>query len=95
MCIDWSSEDMEDLSDSVSSDPVHDIVDLISSLDDYHGVLTQLLQEKNLEGYTPFMAAVVYKVLMHMHTRTSTDSHKANSRIALSYHEIMTSIIIT
>ena len=52
------------MNDSVSSDPV-DIVALISSLDDYHGVLTQLLQEKNLEGYTPFMTAVVYKVSPH------------------------------
>ena len=68
MCVDWSSEELDDLSDSVSTDPVHDIVDLISSLDDYHGVLTQLLQERNLEGYTPFMAAVVYKVSTVDHT---------------------------
>lgn len=61
---------MDELSDSVSSDPVHDIVDLISSLDDYHGVLTQLLQERNLEGYTPFMAAVVCKVCARTHTHT-------------------------
>ena len=62
--LDWTSEDGDDLSDSVvvATDTANDIVDLISSLDDYHQVLIQLLQERNLEGYTPFMAAVVFKV---------------------------------
>lgn len=62
--LDWTSEDGEDLSDSVvvAMDTANSIVDLISSLDDYQQVLIQLLQERNLEGYTPFMAAVVFKV---------------------------------
>ena len=56
------SEEGEDFGDSlVAADTANDIVDLISSYLDYHEVLTQLLQEKNLDGYTPFMAAVVYK----------------------------------
>ena len=57
------SEEGEDFGDSlVAADTANDIVDLLSSYLDYHEVLTQLLQEKNLDGYTPFMAAVVYKV---------------------------------
>ena len=60
---DWMSEEGEDFSDSlVAADTANDIVDLISTYLDYHEVLTQLLQERNLDGYTPFVAAVVYKV---------------------------------
>ena len=60
---DWMSEEGEDFGDSlVAADTANDIVDLISSYLNYHEVLTQLLQERNLDGYTPFMAAVVYKV---------------------------------
>ena len=39
-----------------------DILHMLSSLEGCEEVLTQLLQQKNLEGYTPFMAAVAYKV---------------------------------
>lgn len=57
------SEEGEDFGDGMTAaDTANDIVDLISSLYDYHEVLTQLLQEKNLDGYTPFMSAVASKV---------------------------------
>ena len=46
----------------MNADTANDILDLISSLCDHHDVLTQLLQEKNMDGYTPFMAAIVFKV---------------------------------
>lgn len=57
------SEDGESLGDTLTAaDTANDIVDLISSLYEYHDVLTQLLQEKNLDGYTPFMSAVAFQV---------------------------------
>lgn len=57
------SEEGEDFGESLmAADTANDIVDLISSYYDYHEVLTQLLQERNLDGYTPFLSAVVFKV---------------------------------
>ena len=60
---DWTSDEGEDSADFASmANTAADILHLLSSLTDCEEVLTQLLQEKNLEGYTPFMAAVAYKV---------------------------------
>lgn len=60
---DWIGEDGDELGENLlAADAANDIVDLISSYYDCHEVLTQLLQEKNLDGYTPFMSAVVFKV---------------------------------
>ncbi len=62
------SEEGDDFGESmIAADAANDIVDLIASESiascyDYGEVLTQLLQEKNLDGYTPFMSAVVFKV---------------------------------
>jgi hypothetical protein len=56
-------DDGDELGENLlAADAANDIVDLISSYYAYHEVLTQLLQTKNLEGYTPFMSAVVFKV---------------------------------
>lgn len=46
----------------IAADSANDIVDFISSFYEYREVLAQLLQDKNLDGYTPFMSAVVFKV---------------------------------
>lgn len=61
---DWMNEDGDDYTDpAMAADAANDIVDLLSSLFETHDtVLTELLQERNLDGYTPFMAAVVFKV---------------------------------
>lgn len=57
------NEEGDEYGDSlVAADTANDIVDLLSSYYDCREVLTQLLQEKNLDGYTPFMSAVVFKV---------------------------------
>ena len=60
---DWTSDEGEDGSDfSCMANTAADILHMLSSLEGCEEVLTQLLQQKNLEGYTPFMAAVAYKV---------------------------------
>lgn len=47
----------------MTAETANDILDLISlACYEYRDVLTQLLQERNLDGYTPFMSAVVFKV---------------------------------
>ena len=71
LCTEWTSEDGDDIGDSLCvSDTAADILHLLTSLDGQQEVLTQLLQEKNLEGYTPFMAAVACKVACtHTHTQ--------------------------
>lgn len=60
---DWTSDEGEDISDfTCLANTAADILHLLSALEGYEEVLTQLLQQKSLEGYTPFMAAVAYKV---------------------------------
>lgn len=60
---DWTSDEGEEGSDYMCmSDTASNILHLLTSLEGCEEVLTQLLQQKNLEGYTPFMAAVAYKV---------------------------------
>ena len=60
---DWTSDDGDESSEfTCSANTAADILHLLSSLEGCEEVLTQLLQQKNLEGYTPFMAAVAYKV---------------------------------
>ena len=60
---DWTSDEGEDSSDfATMANTAADILHMLSSLEGCEEVLTQLLQQKNLEGYTPFMAAVAYKV---------------------------------
>ena len=77
LCTEWTSEDGDDIGDSLCvSDTAADILHLLTSLDGQQEVLTQLLQEKNLEGYTPFMAAVACKVACtHTHTHTHTHTN--------------------
>ena len=65
MCFvsDWTSDEGEDSADfATMANTAADILHMLSSLEGCEEVLTQLLQQKNLEGYTPFMAAVAYKV---------------------------------
>ena len=60
---DWTSDEGEDNIDfTTMANTAADILHMLSSLEGCEEVLTQLLQQKNLEGYTPFMAAVAYKV---------------------------------
>ena len=60
---DWTSDEGEEGSEFMcSANTAADILHLLSSMEGCEEVLTQLLQQKNLEGYTPFMAAVAYKV---------------------------------
>ena len=63
-CIaDWTSDEGEDGADFATiANTAADILHMLSSLEGCEEVLTQLLQQKNLEGYTPFMAAIAYKV---------------------------------
>jgi hypothetical protein len=61
--IDWTSDEGEDGADfATMANTAADILHMLSSLEGCEEVLTQLLQQKNLEGYTPFMAAIAYKV---------------------------------
>ena len=60
---DWIGEEGDEIGENfLAADAANDMLDLIASYSEFHEVLAQLLQEKNLEGYTPFMAAVVFKV---------------------------------
>lgn len=60
---DWTSDEGEDGADfATMANTAADILHMLSSLEGCEEVLTQLLQQKNLEGYTPFMAAIAYKV---------------------------------
>ena len=51
-----------ELNEESHDDMAFEIFDLISSIEGHTQLLTQLMQEKNLDGYTPFMAAVSVKV---------------------------------
>ena len=61
MHTDWSSEGGEG-DEETQSDIVLDIFEQLMSLEGQEQVFTELMQERSLDGYTPFMAAVTLKV---------------------------------
>ncbi len=51
-----------EVDDEPQSDVALDIFERVVSLEGHAPLYTELLQERSLDGYTPFMAAVTFKV---------------------------------
>ena len=56
----WCPDDLLS-GDPLSPDPVG-CVELLASLPECRPILEKLMRDKNLDGYTPFMAAIACKV---------------------------------
>ena len=70
VCVEWSGEsgDISDSEPTVQNTVATDIFHRVTSLECHASLYSELLQERSVEGHTPFMAAITYKVL-HIHQK--------------------------
>ncbi len=67
MCVEWAGESGEVIdSEPAQNSIVMDMFHRVTSLECHAHLYSELLQERSVDGHTPFMAAISYKVLFSL-----------------------------